>query len=85
MNGTEYMVAESSYNHNWSFTPAVSLIIIDSSEELIQNLYGQLSSNGGRIMVPLDTYNGVGDYGFGNKFGWCEDQYGISWQFVLSE
>ncbi|MBT8266299.1 MAG: VOC family protein, partial [Bacteroidia bacterium] len=22
---------------------------------------------------------------FGKKFGWCEDKYGISWQFVLSE
>ena len=36
-------------------------------------------------MVPLDDYRGNGDYGFGKKFGWCEDKYGISWQFVLSE
>ncbi|NNK55461.1 MAG: hypothetical protein HKO97_12950, partial [Flavobacteriaceae bacterium] len=44
----------------------------------------KFSSNGGQIMVPLDNYKGEGDYGFGKKFGWCEDKYGISWQFVLS-
>ncbi|QBA63989.1 VOC family protein [Muriicola soli] len=85
LNGTEYMVSESNYNHQWSFTPAVSLLIIDSSDEVIQTIFEKLSSNGGQIMVPLDNYKGEGDYGFGKKFGWCEDKYGISWQFVLSE
>ena len=85
LNGTEYMVSESSYNHNWSFTPAVSIFIIDTSDALIQTIFEKLSSNGGQIMVPLDSYEGEGDYGFGKKFGWCEDKYGISWQFVLSE
>ena len=51
----------------------------------IQILFEKLSTNGGQIMVPLDSYDGEGDYGFGKKFGWCEDRYGVSWQFVLSE
>jgi len=34
-------------------------------------------------MVPLDSYDS-GDYGFGGKFGWSEDKYGISWQLILS-
>ena len=84
LNETEYMVSESNYNHNWSFTPAVSLFIMDNSDELKKALFEKLSSNGGRVMVPLDNYKGEGDYGFGKKFGWCEDKYGISWQFVLS-
>lgn len=84
LNGTDYMVSESSYNHDWSFTPAVSLFISDTSEDLIQTLYEKLSSNGGQVMVPLDNYKGEGDYGFGKKFGWCEDKYGVSWQFVVS-
>ncbi len=83
LNGTEYMISESNYNHAWSFTPAVSLFIADSSEEMIQMLFDQLASNGGQVMVPLDSYEGDGDYGFGKKFGWCEDRYGVSWQFVL--
>ncbi|MEM9143923.1 MAG: VOC family protein [Bacteroidota bacterium] len=85
VNGTHYMVSESNYDHAWSFTPAVSILISDSSDDLIQNLFKELSSNGGRIMVPLANYEGEGDYGFGEKFGWCEDKYGISWQFVVTE
>ena len=85
LNGTDYLVSESNYNHAWSFTPAVSLLISDKSDDLIQTLFEKLSSNGGQVMVPLDNYKGEGDYGFGKKFGWCEDKYGISWQFVLTE
>ncbi len=85
LNGTEYMVSESNYKHAWTFSPAVSIFITDNSEDLIQELFEKISLNGGQIMVPLDNYNGEGDYGFGKKFGWCEDKYGISWQFVLSE
>jgi predicted 3-demethylubiquinone-9 3-methyltransferase (glyoxalase superfamily) len=85
LNGTDYMVSESNYNHAWSFTPAVSLFISDKSNDVIQTLFEKLSSNGGQVMVPLDNYEGEGDYGFGKKFGWCQDKYGISWQFVLTE
>ena len=55
------------------------------SEKEIDTLFKELSSNGGQVMVPLDNFAGEGDYGFGKKFGWCEDKYGISWQFVLSD
>ncbi|NND10867.1 MAG: VOC family protein [Flavobacteriaceae bacterium] len=84
INGTDYLVSESNYNHAWSFTHAVSLLISDNSNEVIQTLFEQLSSNGGQVMVPLDSYQGEGDYGFGEKFGWCQDKYGISWQFILT-
>ncbi len=83
LNGTEYRVSESNFNHAWSFTPAVSIFIESTSESEIQTLFEKLSSNGGKIMVPLDSYES-GDYGFGKKFGWCEDPYGVSWQFVLT-
>jgi predicted 3-demethylubiquinone-9 3-methyltransferase (glyoxalase superfamily) len=85
INGTNYMVSESNYTHAWSFTPAVSLFISDNSEDVILTLFEKLSSNDGQVMVPLANYHGDGDYGFGKKFGWCQDKYGISWQFVLTE
>lgn len=84
LNGTDYMLSESNYKHAWSFTPGVSIFISDSSDDLIMDLFEKLSSNGGQIMVPLDNYSGEGDYGFGKKFGWCADKYGISWQFVVT-
>lgn len=84
LNGIEYKVSESNFNHAWSFTPGVSLFVESNSEEEIDMLFEGLSSNGGQIMVPLDSYDS-GDYGFGKKFGWCADKYGVSWQFLLSE
>jgi predicted 3-demethylubiquinone-9 3-methyltransferase (glyoxalase superfamily) len=83
LNGTLYRVSESNYNHNWTFTPAVSLFITDHSNDLIHTLFEKLSATG-QVMVPLENYQGEGDYGFGKKFGWCQDKYGISWQFVLT-
>ncbi|WP_421805354.1 VOC family protein [Flagellimonas sp.] len=85
LNGADYMVSESNYNHAWTFTHAVSIFVSDNSDDLIQALFDKLSSNGGQVMVPLDDYKGEGDYGFGKKFGWCQDKYGVSWQFVLTE
>jgi predicted 3-demethylubiquinone-9 3-methyltransferase (glyoxalase superfamily) len=85
LNGVEYAVSESNYNHAWSFTPGVSLFVACNSEDEIQNLFEALVSNEGQVMVPLDNYAGDGDYGFGKKFGWCQDKYGISWQLNLSE
>jgi predicted 3-demethylubiquinone-9 3-methyltransferase (glyoxalase superfamily) len=83
LNGTDYMVSESNYNHAWSFNPGVSIFVECDTESEIQTLFEKLSSNGGQIMVPLDNYK-TGDYGFGEKFGWCEDKYGVSWQLNLS-
>ena len=83
LNGIEYRVSESNYNHASSFTPGVSLFVDCNSEKEIQTLFEALSSNGGQVMVPLDNY-GSGNYGFGKKLGWCEDKYGVSWQLNLS-
>ena len=44
-----------------------------------------VSGDGGQVMVPLDSYHGEGDYGFGKQFGWCADKYGVNWQFIVSE
>lgn len=84
LNNTEYKVSESNYQHAWSFTPAVSLFVDCTTENEIEVLFKELSSNGGKIMIPLDNYESE-NYGFGKKFGWCEDRFGISWQLNLLE
>lgn len=83
LDGTKYMISENNYNHAWSITPGVSLFIESNSENEIDTWFEKLSSNGGKIMVPLDHYE-TEIYGFGKKFGWCEDKFGVSWQFNLS-
>jgi len=83
LNGQEYRVSESNYKHAWSFTPGVSLFVDCETESEIDRIFEKLSSDGGKIMIPLDSY-GKDNYGFGKKFGWCEDKYGISWQLNLN-
>ena len=85
LNGTEYMISESNYNHAWTFSPGVSLFVACNSEKEIETLFEKLSSDGGQVMVPLENYKGEGDYGFGIMFGWCQDRYGISWQLNLAK
>ncbi len=84
INGTEYLLSENNYKHAWSFSPGVSMYIESNSESEIDNLFEQLSSNGGKVMVPLADYSAP-NFGFGKKFGWCEDKYGVSWQINLAE
>ena len=84
LNGLDYMVSESNYNHAWSFSPGVSQFISSDSESTLKSIFKHLSENGGKVMIPLDNYESD-NYGFGKLFGWCEDKYGISWQFNLEE
>ncbi len=84
LNGTAYMISENNFKHAWSFTPGVSLFVECTTEKEIDTLFEKLSSNGGMVMIPLDNYTSGDDYGFGKKFGWCSDKYGVSWQFNLS-
>ena len=50
LNGTEYMVSESNYNHAWNFSPAISIYIESQSEVELQGYFEKLSSNGGMVM-----------------------------------
>ena len=84
LNGKEYMISESKYNHAWSFSPGVSQFISSDSESTLKSIFKHLSENGGKVMIPLDNYESD-NYGFGKLFRWCEDKYGISWQFNLEE
>jgi predicted 3-demethylubiquinone-9 3-methyltransferase (glyoxalase superfamily) len=63
--------------HAFSFTPAISIYITCKSEEEVDHLYSNLSTDG-QVLMPLDTYP------FSKKFGWIADRYGVSWQIALS-
>ncbi len=76
LNGREFMCSDSPPIHEWSFTPAVSNYIDCKNENELVRLFSKLSENG-KIMMPLDNY------GFSQKFGFVEDQFGVSWQLNL--
>lgn len=73
LNGQKVMCIDSAVKHNFTFTPAISLFVecIDSAE--VDMLFSKLS-NGGKVLMPLDTYP------FAKRFGWVSDQFGVSWQ-----
>ncbi|KAB2337056.1 VOC family protein [Cytobacillus depressus] len=76
LKGQEFMCIDSNIKHQFTFTPSFSIFVTCNTEEELDNLYQKLSE-GGQALMPL------GDYGFSKKFGWLNDQFGVSWQLNL--
>jgi len=76
LNGKQFICSDSYIKHAWTFTPAVSNFVECETDKELENLFEKLSKNG-KVMMPLDNY------GFSKKFGFVEDQFGISWQLNL--
>ena len=77
INGTELMAMDSALGHKFGFTPSMSLYVECDSLEEIEHVFRTLADGGAELM-PLDNY------GFSLKFGWLNDQYGVSWQLNLA-
>jgi predicted 3-demethylubiquinone-9 3-methyltransferase (glyoxalase superfamily) len=60
----------------FKFTPSVSFFVTCETEAEIDELWQKLSE-GGQVLMPLDTYP------FSEKFGWLQDKYGLSWQLSV--
>jgi predicted 3-demethylubiquinone-9 3-methyltransferase (glyoxalase superfamily) len=76
LNGQAYMCIDSYMQHQFTFTPAISLFVTCETEAEIDQLFARLSQ-GGEILMPLDAYP------FSQKFGWTADRFGVSWQLSL--
>ena len=59
--------------HEFGFTPSMSIFVTCDTPDEVDELFGQLSTDGA-VLMPLD------DYGFSPRFGWCTDRSGVSWQ-----
>jgi len=75
--GQDYMASENQMDHQFSFTPAISIYVNCETEAELDQLFARLSE-GGQVMMPVDNY------GFSQKFGWTADKYGVSWQLNLA-
>lgn len=62
----------------FKFSPAVSLTVSLESDEQIHSLWEKLLE-GGSVLMPLQ------EYPFSKKYGWLQDQFGVSWQLRKSE
>jgi predicted 3-demethylubiquinone-9 3-methyltransferase (glyoxalase superfamily) len=70
--GQRMFVIDSPVQHEWTFTPAISLHV-ECSEESVERYYEVLSKDG-TVHMPLDRYP------FSKKFAWVQDRFGVSWQ-----
>lgn len=78
LHGQEFMCIDSYVNHNFTFTPAMSLYVTCDTEEEIETAFNKLAEDGA-VLMPL------GAYPFSKKFSWLNDKYGVSWQLTLAE
>lgn len=76
LNGHRLMFSDSFVKHQFTFTPSISLFVDFTSAEELDSAFARLAE-GGQVFMPLDNY------GFSQRFGWCSDRFGVSWQLNL--
>jgi predicted 3-demethylubiquinone-9 3-methyltransferase (glyoxalase superfamily) len=64
---------DSPVEHDFGFTPAVSLFVEFGAPEEVDATFAKLSEGGG-VLMPLD------EYPFSPRFAWLNDRFGVSWQ-----
>ncbi len=67
----------------FTFNPSISIMVnFDPSQDKdalqhIDEVWEKLGE-GGRVLMPLDTYP------FSERYGWIQDKYGFSWQLIYT-
>ena len=72
VHGQRFVCIDSPIPHEWDMTPGVAPFIECDDDAEMERLYDALEP-GGKVHMPL------GAYGFGRRFGWVEDRFGVSW------
>lgn len=72
-----FMCIDSNVQHDFTFTPAISLYVTCDTPDEVDKLFEALSS-GGQVMMPLDAYP------FSERFAWVADRFGVSWQLTAA-
>jgi predicted 3-demethylubiquinone-9 3-methyltransferase (glyoxalase superfamily) len=73
-----FIAFDSPVQHEFDFTPAMSIFVRCDDEEQVRLLFAQIASDGD-VKMPVD------DYGFSSCFGWATDRYGVSWQIGTAD
>lgn len=63
---------------DFPINPSISLFVSCETKEEVDSLWKALSP-GGKVLMDL------AEWPFAQKYGWVEDQYGVSWQLMYME
>jgi len=74
LNEQEFMVLNG--GPLFKFNPSVSFHVKCKTKDEVDAIWGKLSA-GGTVLMEL------GEYPFSEKYGWCNDRYGLSWQVIF--
>lgn len=61
---------------HFTFNPSISFFVGCRTKAEVDDLWEKLS-DGGTPLMPLDAYP------FSERYGWLQDQYGLSWQVMF--
>ena len=75
--GREFMAHDSAIDHNFNFTPSISMFVECESRSELDAAY-EVLADGGMTLLPLNNY------GFSKRFAWVQDRYGVNWQLNLA-
>ncbi len=62
----------------FSLNPSISLTVQCEDEDELDTIWKELSPGGSQLME-------VGEYPFSKKYGWIQDQFGLSWQLIYTD
>jgi predicted 3-demethylubiquinone-9 3-methyltransferase (glyoxalase superfamily) len=62
----------------FKFNPSVSFQVLCKTKDEVDAIWEKLSKGGMALME-------LGAYPFSERFGWVQDQYGLSWQIMVSD
>lgn len=74
LNGLNFMALNG--GPQFKFTNAISLFVTCNNEDEINSIWSKLSEKG-TVLMELN------EYPWSKKYGWVNDQYGLSWQLFL--
>jgi predicted 3-demethylubiquinone-9 3-methyltransferase (glyoxalase superfamily) len=77
INGQPVMASDSPVTHAFTFTPSTSFFVQCEDAAEFERLFPALSAEG-LVLMPPDNY------GFSQRFAWCNDRFGVSWQLNVA-
>ncbi len=75
--GQTFRCMDSPVEHDFSFTPSISIFVECSSDKQITEL-AEAFGRDGTAFMPL------GAYIFARQFAWIQDRFGVCWQLSLT-